>query len=306
MTETTQKANIAETTQKAENLNPAPETENANSAATEYSAEKIAAYAALVKGSVESMKPDMLYPTAEKLCGLYNEARYESDIAVMSKLKDALDDVMKAYVTDCRIKCFTELKASDDPILSACRQMYYPCHKVVDKPMSKEDSNPVMRLEPTRRQIDLLKLHKFLGNVSGKDANWVWMLQALNKKLTARIIVGTTNPDNKDALKERLAKLDDSYLMGEIRKEFLAGKTPTSNSQIQKELQKVVIAMVGEGFKVLTHDVTYLVEGYAGIDKRTRALKVSNHAGLASIVQMVIHRIDEGAPYYKVLYDMKK
>lgn len=298
-TKKTEVAEVAiETTEAVEN----DVQQTADDGANPETKQTVKEYLQTVKDGMKSMKMEELFGTAERLCMIFNEARIsDAPYAVTSEIESVLKDVMKEYVTDCRVKCFAELKKAEDPIIEACKRLTYDTHRVVDSPM-EQDGLPVMRLEPTVRQIDLLKLHKAMDKISGKNPNWVYMLEALNKKLTARVIIGV-NPEG-DTLKKKLDLLDTSYKMGEIKKEFLAGKTPTSNTQVQKELQALVTAMIGEG-KVLTHDTKYLVEAYMKLDPKTLGLKASNHKTLATIIKMVIHRIVCNDSY-AVIYDQKK
>lgn len=131
-------------------------------------------------------------------------------------------------------------------------------------------------------QIDLKKFCE----VKGFDLGWFYELQALNKRLTLRVAetVGVTAAEMK--------RIDDSYNMDKLASEIQLGKTPTSDTQVVKHMQRVLdMLSPGEG-KVNGHDLGYVMSCYTKRNNRA-ALRVqcSKHTILMSLMGDVFYRI---------------
>lgn len=131
-------------------------------------------------------------------------------------------------------------------------------------------------------QIDLKKFCE----VKGFDLGWFYELQALNKRLTFRVAetIGVTAAEMK--------RIDDSYNMDKLASEIQLGKTPTSDTQVVKHMQRVLdMLSPGEG-KVNGHDLGYVMSCYTKRNNRA-ALRVqcSKHTILMSLMGDVFYRI---------------
>lgn len=131
-------------------------------------------------------------------------------------------------------------------------------------------------------QIDLKKFCE----VKGFDLGWFYELQALNKRLTLRVAetIGVTAAEMK--------RIDDSYNMDKLASEIQLGKTPTSDTQVVKHMQRVLdMLSPGEG-KVNGHDLGYVMSCYTKRNNRA-ALRVqcSKHTLLMSLMGDVFYRI---------------
>ena len=143
-------------------------------------------------------------------------------------------------------------------------------------------------------QIDLKKFCEYRGF----DLGWYYELQALNKRLTLKAAteLGVTAKEIKS--------IDDSYNMDKLAKEIELGKTPTSDTQCVKHMQKVLDSLSeGEG-RVNAHDLAYVWLCYAKKNNKT-ALRVicSKHTVLQSLLMDVFHRVVTNKSYgvdYKV------
>lgn len=137
-------------------------------------------------------------------------------------------------------------------------------------------------------QIDLRKFCE----TRGFDMGWFYEMQALNKRLTLKAAteLGMSAKDIK--------AIDDSYSMDKLAAEIDLGKTPTSDTQCVKHMQKVLDTLSeGEG-RVNSHDLTYVWLCYAKKNNKT-ALRVicSKHTILQSLLMDVFHRVVTGASY---------
>jgi len=157
-------------------------------------------------------------------------------------------------------------------------------HKVV------REEGVMTGVEKTDRMVQV-DLKKFC-EAKGFELDWYYELQSLNKRLTLRVMEALGCSE-----KERRA-IDDSYNMEKLAKEIDLGKTPTSDTQCVKHMQKVLdLLSEGEG-RVTNHDLKYIMLLYAKKDNKT-ALKVvcSKHSFLQSLLTDVFHRVVVNGSY---------
>ena len=131
-------------------------------------------------------------------------------------------------------------------------------------------------------QIDLKKFCE----VKGFSLDWFYELQALNKRLTLRVAEGI------GVSAAEMKRIDDSYNMDKLASEIQLGKTPTSDTQVVKHMQRVMdLLSPGEG-KVNGHDLGYVMACYTKRNNRA-ALRVqcSKHTLLMSLMGDVFYRI---------------
>lgn len=131
-------------------------------------------------------------------------------------------------------------------------------------------------------QIDLRKFCE----VRGFDLEWFYELQALNKRLTLKVAEGL------GVSASEMKKIDDSYSMDKLASEIELGKTPTSNTQIVKHMQRVLdLLSPGEG-RIENRDLAYVLGGYTKRDsKKALTLQCSKHSMLQSLMGDVFYRI---------------
>lgn len=137
-------------------------------------------------------------------------------------------------------------------------------------------------------QIDLRKFCEY----KNLDMGWFYLMQALNKRLTLKAAteLGVSAKDMKS--------IDDSYSMDKLAAEIDIGKTPTSDTQCVKHIQKVLDSLSeGEG-RVNSHDLTYIWLCYTKKNNKT-ALRVicSKHTILQSLLMDVFHRVVTNGTY---------
>lgn len=137
-------------------------------------------------------------------------------------------------------------------------------------------------------QIDLRKFCEY----KSLDMGWFYEMQALNKRLTLKAAteLGVSAKEMKS--------IDDSYSMDKLAAEIDLGKTPTSDTQCVKHIQKVLDSLSeGEG-RVNSHDLAYIWLCYAKKNNKT-ALRVicSKHTILQSLLMDVFHRVVTNGTY---------
>jgi len=137
-------------------------------------------------------------------------------------------------------------------------------------------------------QIDLRKFCEY----KNFSLEWFYEMQALNKRLTLKAAteLGMTAKEIKE--------IDDSYNMDKLAAEIDLGKTPTSDTQVVKHIQKVLDTLSPDEGRVNGHDLAYIWLCYGKKDKKA-ALRVvcSKHTILQSLLMDVFHRVATNGVY---------
>ena len=227
-----------------------------------------------------------LKSSVEEQVKVFNDAVQNGRFEESTKADKAMTDLINEYTATVRDMCFEECKDTDDPMLTAVKTLSYVTIGVKDE-QKGDDKVPVRVIVDKERQIDLLKLDKFCGGI-GADPNWMHIAQKMNFLLTAQ--------KAKD-LGLDPAKVNDSYAMSEIARQFEMGKNPTSKTNLLKTLQMVVTAMVGDGYKATSHDVNFLLSVYSKKNRKALTVSCANHRNFRGYVMEVCHRIVTSKSY---------
>ena len=217
---------------------------------------------------------------AQKQLEKYNQAIRNGRTDISAKLFKKAQEAAWIYVGyECRI-CYSRFLAAPDPMLIAVRELTYP-------DLSFEDQNcaggtrGVKKLVPITHCIDLLELHK-KGKGIGKKADWVSQVSKFNLLLTIR---------RCGELGIEPETVNNSHEMRQILNAINEGKTPTSNTQLLKSLQLVVDSMIGEEYKVFSHDVSFLVFAFSSLTKNALVINCANQEFIHQCMAEVCHRI---------------
>ncbi len=219
---------------------------------------------------------------------LLTKSEEAETIAAKKEIDDDLDYVVGYYKNISKTSAYAAAKASGDPMQYAIREFFYPAIKV--KETKDKDTGIVLRsVEDAIAPLDLGDMHKKLGGI-GANKNWIYMAEKLNYYLTINAAnrVGAT-------IKH------DSMTMKEISKDIDLGKNPCSKTNMLKTLQAVITAMLGDGYKVTSHDVNYLTDVYANDVKKSKtSISAANHSTLRGYLKKVCYRILSGRKGYDV------
>lgn len=225
---------------------------------------------------------------AETLCKSFNDFLQSGNYEEAAKLNEQIEQTVNEYTSIARGECFDALKATENPMLEAVKQLTYPTIRVKDTKQG-EEKIPVRVVEDIERSIDLLKLHKHVGGDGiGADKNWAYMVEHFNFLMTAQKAVDL-GIDPK--------VVHDSYAMSEISKAIDMGKTPTSKTNILKTLNTVIAAMIGEEYKAKSHDVNFLMSVYSRKNRKALTVTCANHKYMRQYLAEVCHRIVMGKSY---------
>lgn len=123
--------------------------------------------------------------------------------------------------------------------------------------------------------------------------DWWYETQALNKRMTLAIA------QNLGLSAAALKEIDNSYAMEKLASEISLGKTPTSNTQIVRHIQRVFDLLIPEeSGKVNTHDLEYIRSGYTKISRKENLSVIcGKHSLMMSLLTDVFYHILTNTAY---------
>lgn len=228
-----------------------------------------------------------LRATVEEKVKAYNEAMQDGKFDDVQKLDTETTDSVNEYTSIVRDMCFEDCAASDDPMMAAVTALSFMTIGVKDTKKGDEKL-PVREVIEKERQIDLLKLHKFVEGGIGHNKEWAYMIEKFNLLMTCQ--------KAKDLGIDPTA-INDSYAMSEIAKGYDLGKNPASKTNLLKTLTAIVQAMVGEEYKPVSHDVNFLLSVYSRKSRKALTVTCANHKYMRGYVMEICHRIVTGKTY---------
>ena len=218
----------------------------------------------------------------------FNDAMLDGRFNDATKLNTEMEETTGEYAGIARGICFDECAATEDPMMEAIKRLSYKVIAVKDAKKDKEDAIATREVIEKDRQIDLLKLHKYIQGGIGHDKGWNHYVEKFNFLMTAQKAVDL-GIDPKS--------VNDSYAMSDISKQIDMGKTPTSKTNILKTLTTVVQAMVGEEYKPNSHDVAFLLSVYSRKSRKALTVTCANHKYMRGYLMEICHRVVTGKTY---------
>lgn len=210
---------------------------------------------------------------------LLAESEKEESVEKKNDIESDLEQVINYYRYLSKDAMMKEAVESGDPMKYAINTYFYPIIRVKET-KDKTTKETVRSIVDAGASIDLGELNTKLHGI-GHDPNWIFMVEKFNFYLTVR------------AAKRVGATIDsDAYILKDISRQIDLGKNPVSNTNLLKTLQTIVTAMLGDGYKALSHDVNYLVDCYASDNKKTKnSIKLADHKTLRTYMKKVCYRI---------------
>ena len=203
-------------------------------------------------------------------------------------IEEDLDTIIAEYAKISKAACYKAASESGDPLRYAVLEFFYPVIKVKET-VNKDTDTVIREIVDASKPIDLGDLHKRLEGI-GADPKWIYACEKFNFYLTLRAAERVGAKVNSDA-----------FALQEISKEISLGKTPCSNTQLLKTLQKLIDMMLGEGYKAVSHDVHYLVDCYANDNKKSKTgITLANHKTLRNYMKKICYRILTNGTGYDV------
>lgn len=228
---------------------------------------------------------------------VWNAAYIAKNMETMQKSDIQIVNDVKEYAETAQALCFSNLKETEKPMLEAIKQLTYTTLRV--KESVDKDSGIITReVTEATRKIDLLKLDKFCqrdnSSSIANDEMWSHMVQRFNQLLCLRAA---------KELKIDPKSIVDTYYLSEKAKELDMGKTPTSNTQILKQLQSVIDAIIYEAnengniYKAKSQDVAFLLMLYTKKGKKSLTVSTAKHTIMRNLIAEICHRIVLDAAY---------
>ena len=235
-----------------------------------------------------------LRKSIEEKIAEYNDAlKDKKPAAEVTAIETELKEIEADYSKEKQCEVFDTLGKADDPVVAAVTQHSYLTlgHR------AKREEGVVMGLELVTdkvRQIDLVALCKYCH----LPTDWQYKVERFNQLLACRAAT------ELKMTKTQIKKICDSFYMNELSRKIDLGETPTSNTQICKQLQQVLDSVVfldnGKGtnvYRVNSHDVAYLLMCYTKRGKKVLSVAVAKNAYMHRLFVDIAHRIVTGKAY---------
>ena len=207
---------------------------------------------------------------ADELCTKYNNL----DLNTTKKddvdkiLKD-LDTAVEHYNNNAWSQMLSEVKATDDPMKAAVTMFSYQVIKVKDVNIGDKEAPVIHKeLSDTSKIIDLKKVHTHVANGIGHNEKWYQMIEKFNLLMTVRVTTDIKSKDAADA-KAITKTICETFDIPRESAEIVLTPDLISNNKMIAATQMVVDAMLGEGYKVTSHD-TKFIEWRYGKKSRNR------------------------------------
>lgn len=246
-----------------------------------------------------------------------NVQEYNSEYGALhfdkaSVINATIEKDVSEYNDIAQMLCFDECAKSEDPMKAAILKLHYEVIGIKDT-MVGDEVKVLKRVvvgdpdaedpAPKYKQIDLLKLQKFIkdrdGVKIGHESNWNNQIERLNMLFALDCAVELGKGQ------EFINEMSSCYALKEASKGIDFGVknpkagTPISNTGLLKAVKAVVTAMIGPEFgeKVLTHDVRFLKKVSAKKSRKELTVQCANHRFMRGYIMEVCYRIMTDASY---------
>lgn len=217
----------------------------------------------------------------------YNDFFQNGQVTEFLKTEEKLKEVIDSYNELSQTNFFNACKATENPIVHAVTVLEYDIIGTSDT-TDKDSKLKVKSIADRKKVVDLLKLEKHCG-VIGADPNW---RQKANELYCVCVIKGCSDV-GKDPI-----ELHGSENMRRLVKVFNLKKDGVTGKQLIKYTQPVVDAMLGEGYKVLTHDKNWISGDITKTSRKDALTKeVFKSNAYMGIVAQMCHHLVTGKPY---------
>lgn len=221
----------------------------------------------------------------------WNRAQRENDLKALKEADENCVKYRNDYNEAARTEFFAKHCAAESPLVSILGQLEYTGKSWTDK--KSKDSGLITRAETdTINRVNLSAFEKYAREnakvTTGKETNWLYYIEKFNQLL---VFYGAAR------IGDNPKKYSDSYAIRQIAKEIEMGATPTSATQILKQLQTVVSAMIGDEYKATSHDAAWVMLAFARPDRKSLHLKASSPKVMNELIAETCHRIITNGEY---------
>lgn len=228
----------------------------------------------------------------ETRANAYNAAINADDTkaAELEKLDNETSELEKEYVRAAfHATALVELLDNPAPMLAAATALTFETLKHKDK----EDENGIKSRElvTAERPLDFVALESFFverGKKFGAESAWVYKVAAFNRLLCMR---------TAQSIGANVKTVAEKFATPTQARDIDLGKTPTSNTQLLKQLQMIIDSMLyvegekGNIYKANSHDVGYLLSLYAKKGCGVLSVAAARPKYLEKLIAEILHRI---------------
>ena len=233
----------------------------------------------------------------------------DTDAVKPSEITELLTKIQKAvsgYNNNSWTKTKLDIASTEDPMRTAVMEFYYPVIKVVDVNIGDKEA-PVMikKVRDADKIISLKKLHDGTADGIGRNKRWYHLVEVFAALMAAKStgdIEADDDNDRKRIAKNILTNFDFAAEQQDIDAVIEGG---FSNTKVVKALQKVVDAMLGEGYAICNKDFNFVSQRST---KKSKNKKCTNEAinasEMAEVMLHVCYKLLTGGKY-EILFPTK-
>lgn len=228
----------------------------------------------------------------ETLSGKYNSALVAEKYEKLPEITKRMDELVSEYAKQAKAAFLANLEGKENPLTLAITNPEYKV--VVYKDKADKDTGAITReIGDKVKLITFNDLHtKFADAFRFK--NW----KAYVDQLNLRMCLWTANELGLSAAERK--KIETEFAMKNGGADVDLQGTPTSNTQILKQLRAVCHGIFGEAdiqAKIVSHDVAYLQMCYTKMGRELRHVSTLNSSKLAGCMLQIMNRVLTNSTY---------
>lgn len=222
-----------------------------------------------------------------------NAAYADGDIGAATTGMEALKTLLSVYNEQSMREAMRVLRATANPMEAAIRELEY---KTLSVKSSKGKTGVVnVELENSFAYYSLAKLEEFCSRNIGHEAGWYYALEKFNYLIALRVA--------------KELDIDPKVIKGRYKIDAMAlgvdlGATPTSNTKMLEQLQKVVDKILfvpredgTNSLRVTSHDVRFLIGCLTRAGRNAHQMVFSRPETALNLIMRIINRVLTGGHY---------
>lgn len=225
----------------------------------------------------------------------HNKLLLEKGAVACATLGGNIAELSNELVKCYKVVAFEELLAEENPLISAITKLNINI-KRAQLTKAEGVNVRVYSLEDSELKIDIKEFEKYSKKQLTSNKDWHHAISKFNYLLLTYTIEKLTK--SKELRESKVAKVRDNYHMKEIAKAIDLGQTPTSNTQMLKQLNMIIGDIIGKDYKIggkavkaTSHDVFWLERVYLKKGKTALTAMATNDNQLRTIITEIIHKL---------------
>lgn len=235
---------------------------------------------------------------ANDLCKKYN------NLDIKKTTKDEIDkilaDLNKAvdnYNENAWCQMLSEIKESDDKMKAAVEKFSYEVIRIKDNNVGTKEEPVINKsIDDASKIIDLKKVHDHVPNGMGNNTKWYSFIEKFNLLMTIRVSADISAKDAAD-IKAMTKVIIQTFDIPADSKDVALTADVISTNKMIAATQLVVDAMLGEGYKVTSHDTKFIEWRYGKKSRNKCCVACSTTRELVEIMLHVCNKLVTGGKY---------